>query len=172
MPEKIIILAGARKSGKSMTLNALQQMLTYAGQRNFFEYKSKRICIFRISPQEEQGVVFCDGAEVSRRIGRMITKCDSGRCNLLIFPFSMGTNRQGELNSGCIERPLERLRSRFEVHLVYLRRETNDAGRPMKALAEMNTLMQRLNAETIIRSRDKDHEQARELLAIIDKVDP
>ena len=172
MPEKIIILSGARQSGKSNTLEALQQILTYVGQLNFYEYNGKRICIFRTSPQEMKGVRFCVDADVSNRIDGMIAKCDSGQCRLLILPFSLRTNRSRQLNMGCIERPIERLRSRFEVHLVYLRRETNDAGRPLTGLVEMDDLMRRLNAETIIRSRQRYQEQARELLAIIDKVDP
>lgn len=179
MPEKIIILTGARESGKSKTLVELQRIFTYVGQRNFYEHNGKRICIFRVSPQEERGAVFCDDARVSASVERMIAKCDSGGCTLLILPFSLRTNRRRELNSGCIERPIERLRRRFEVHVVYLRTETNRWGRALRGLAEMDTLMDRLNAERIESTRveqahleEQIREQATQLRQIIDRVDP
>lgn len=132
--------------------------------RNIFQYKEKPICVYTSSPQEQEE--FCHVEEVLDSIGIKILRADESNCPMLILPFSIGRNRQGMLNSRCIEKPIELFGSKgIEVHLVYLRRE--DA----RNLEDVDSMMRGISEKTIA-SREDYPTQGMELLQTVDEADP
>ena len=84
----------------------------------------------------------------------------------MILPFTIEVNREGLLNQGCIEKPIERLRAQgIEVRIVYLRRAD------VAQIEEIDKLIGRYSNRTIT-SRQRYAEQAGELLRIVREVDP
>ena len=162
MALSVIILAGARNSGKTKTLDEMARRLQKTSARTY-SFKGKVIRIYKSSPQEQ--CTFCHYQKVITIIDGEIRRCVSENCTLLIVPFTMGMNRQGELNADCITKPTDHLRSGgLKVHLVYFRRES------VRRLNLLDDLMSRLGAQ-IIKSTQDYTRQAHELLAIA-RADP
>jgi predicted AAA+ superfamily ATPase len=163
LPAAVIILSGVRNAGKTGTLQQLINLFTPLG-RNVYQYKGKAICVYTSSPQEQEE--FCHVNDVLDSINTKIVKANENGCRLLILPFSIGRNREGTLNSLCIQKPFEMFRSKgIDPHLIYLRRE--DA----RQVTEIDDMMRDV-AETTIVSREDYPAQARELLRTVNDVDP
>jgi hypothetical protein len=169
----VIILSGARDSGKSDTLKRLikdKLRTKWARGEVIYSFKGKRICIYTSSPQEQGGVGFCKFKKVNRVIHRRVKKAKRNKCTLLITPFTMGTNRMCELNTECITKPIDYLAELQvkKVHLAYLRRD------PARGLTLMNHLMKQLRAHPIIESgkgKKNVRRQANKLWKLVMQVD-
>lgn len=165
---KILILAGAQKSGKTTTIGrskekGIKAHLTHEFGRTLFSYKGKKVAVWSGSCQELNE--FCHFEGVIECIKERIKEAEEADCALLILPFTLWT-RWGELNTKCITEPLDWLRSKgHKVKLVYLR---NGAE---KDVALMDGLMDRLGAEVIERGRSSKP-QTEALWRIFLKFDP
>jgi hypothetical protein len=170
----VIILSGARDSGKSETLKrVVKDKLHTKWVRGevIYPFEGKRICIYASSPQEQKGVGFCKFKKVNRVIRSRVNKCKSNNCTLLIMPFTMGTNRLCELNTNCITKPIDHLAKLGvkKVHLVYLRRA------PARGVSLMDHLMKQLRAHPVIKSgkgKKMVRRQANRLWNFVMQVDP
>jgi hypothetical protein len=169
LPNKVIILAGARNAGKTQTLGGepnkgFKGRLVRTKGRIFFSLNGKGICIYTSSCQEQNP--FCNFQRVIKCIDDKINRCDSEGCTLLIIPFTMCLNRQGKLNTDCIVKPIDHLKAKgLEVHLVYLRKDSAEG------IDLMDDLMSRLHSEKI--KSDKDYKrQVDDFWDIFLKVDP
>jgi Cdc6-like AAA superfamily ATPase len=163
----VIILAGARDSGKSTTLDEMAGRLKKAKKARTYSFESKTIRIYKSSPQEQCSP--CDYRGVNAIIHRYVEECASENCALLIVPFTMGTNWQGELNTNCITKPIDHLRKLRvkKVHLVYLRKD------PARGIDLMDNLMSQLRALRVIKSsKNTVGRQANELWKCIMRADP
>jgi hypothetical protein len=136
---------------------------------HIYSLNSKRICIYFSSPQEWPKCHFCDYKKVLEIVEGWIEKCVSNGCKLLIGAFSIRANQQGELNSNCITKPIEDLKSRgFKLHLVYLRKDS------ARHISQANDLISQCSCPRREITSDKNGErrQAAELLKIVMEVDP
>jgi len=128
------------------------------------DFDGKLIWVYFSSLQEQKP--FCHDTEISASIDRKMKRCDARGCSLVILPFTIEVNREGLLNQGCIEKPIERLRAQgIEVRIVYLRRAD------VAQIEEIDKLIGRYSNRTIT-SRQRYAEQAGELLRIVREVDP
>ena len=167
MALSVIILAGARDSGKSTTLDKMARRLKKTKKATTYFFESKTIRIYKSSPQEQCS--HCDYRSVNAIIGRYVRECASDKCALLIVPFTMGTNRQCELNTKCVTKPIDHLAKLGvkKVHLVYLRRDS------ARGVTLMDNLMSRLRARLVIKSgKNTVGRQANELWKFVMRVDP
>jgi hypothetical protein len=170
----VIILAGARYSGKSLTLKkAIKLKLheTWVPPRVVYPFKGKRICIYTSSPQEQRGVGFCEFEKVNRIISKRVDNAKSNNCALLILPFTLATNREGELNTNCITKPKDYLTKKLRVKKVRLTYLQKDSAR---GVGLMNRLMTKLGARPVIRRGERTADvkrQVNELWKAVTRVD-
>jgi len=128
--------------------------------------KGRRVYLNFSSPQEYSECGFCNYARVMEILNRWLTKCDDQGCSQLIAPFQVRTSQEdGRINKNCIENPIDDLRSRFKVCLVYLRRDS------VGFISEVDRLMTQCQTTATIKSRvGRANEQACELLNIVTSV--
>jgi hypothetical protein len=168
MLNSVIILAGARRSGKTKTLDKMVESKFHSKPRKlFYSLNGKGICIYTSSPQEQRGVKFCRYRRVIEITRDRIKRCDANSCTLLILPFTLACDRDGQLNVDCITKPRDYLLSRgLKVHLVYLRKDST------RNIALLDELMSRLHARIIRSIVDGESRQAAQLWGVITRVDP
>ncbi len=166
---KALILAGAQNSGKSKTIGktkdkGFKRKLKHEFGRTLFSHKGKKLSVYSGSCQELN--LFCHAQEVIDCTEERVEISKSVGSKMIVLPFTMRVNWQGQLNESCILKPMDWLRKNgIEVHLVHLSRESADGFGQMKAL------MRRLHAETIA-SRKDYRRQADELWKIFVRVYP
>jgi ADP-heptose:LPS heptosyltransferase len=107
-------------------------------------------------PEEERK--FCNFMKVSELIQKRIRKCDEelkSKPYILLLPFTMSTSKadRKKLNEDCIIKPIKELEQKFNVFVIYLRKENT------KNLTEKDALMKKIDAYFITPDtiKDKDH---------------
>ncbi len=161
----VIILAGARNSGKTTTLRhiARQKLETVPNKGRTYSLSGQRIRIYISSPQEQ--CKFCKCEKIIGILEGEIKNAAGADCTMLIVPFTMGMNQERtKLNELCIREPIRHLKLRgLDVQLVYLRKDATNKV----MLKLMDDLMKDL-ASREIRSNSRDQrEQVDQLWAII-----
>ena len=132
-------------------------------------FEGKTIRIYKSSPQEQCSP--CDYQSVNAIMGRYVEECASENYALLIVPFTMGTNWQGELNTNCITKPIDHLKKLRvkKTHLVYLRKDS------ARGVGLMDHLMKQLRAHPVIKSgkgKKMVRRQTNRLSKFVMQVDP
>jgi predicted ABC-type ATPase len=179
LPNKVIILAGARNSGKTKTIQAMIDAHLTEKLQNIYVYKGKRICIYLSSAQERPGVGFCEWEKVLRVIDKAIRKSSRWSCGLMVIPFSIQNDRR-HINTNCIVKPIEALkRDGWEIHLVYLQRDDVAFATEITALMLGLSSDPSLHFERIISRREYGDQleelwknQGEGLWKMIERVDP
>jgi hypothetical protein len=127
----------------------------------------KRICAVSFgSPQEQEP--FCKVEHVNGNIKDRILECEkntNGEPYVLIIPFTMsvsGADRT-KLNKDCILKPIEELKKKFKVFVIYLRKIN------ARNLAEKDALMGQVALKTIETTKD-DYDKSAELESYLREV--
>ena len=121
--------------------------------------KKNIVCIYLDSPQEK--CKFCDYQEIIAKLDGKIKKSESQGCTILLLPFTIRMNRQGDLGSDCITKPIDYLKSMgLKVSIVYLRKRIAKVGL-------VDDLMKDLAAQEIRSEKDEASRQADELWKIM-----
>lgn len=120
----------------------------------------KIICAVSFSSPQEQEP-FCEVELINDNIKKRIIECENntnGEPYVLIIPFTMSGSRKKrkKINEDCILKPIERLKERFKVFVIYLRK-TN-----ARNLKEKDALMRKVASITIETTR-KDYDKSAEL---------
>jgi ABC-type sugar transport system ATPase subunit len=160
---KIVILCGSNNSGKTTTLRRFFRIKDIdASPSSYVERKfnSRIVCAVSFSSPQERSV-FCNVEQVQDDINERIQTCDEkskGEPYILLIPFTMSGSRtkKEKLNQECIISPIEELKKRFKVYVLYLRK-TNTMN-----LAEKDALMKKI-AIAEIETAKTDYDKSKEL---------
>lgn len=124
----IVILCGAVDSGKTKTLKGFFKVKSAHSPQSYIERKfdGRIVCAVGFgSPQEQQD--FCKVELVNENIQKRIVECENnakGEAYILLLPFTLrGSTKEGKtINKNCILKPIEKLKEKFKVFVVYLRK--------------------------------------------------
>jgi energy-coupling factor transporter ATP-binding protein EcfA2 len=170
----IVILCGANSCGKSTTLKGFFGIAETADAPEYNERKldGKIVCSVSFgvtfgSPQEQSP--FCNVERVQENINSRIRECDkkaTSKPYFLIIPFTMSGSRKKKkkVNADCILKPIEELRKKHHVFVVYLRK-TNTHH-----LKEKDALMKDIAIATIP-TTEEDYDKSKDLEKVLrDKI--
>jgi len=120
----------------------------------------RRICAVSFSSPQEQEP-FCEVRLVNDNIKNRIIECEkntNGEPYILIIPFTMSGSRKKrkKINEDCILKPIEKLREKFKVFVIYLRK-TN-----ARNLEDKDALMKRIALKMVETTKD-DYDKSAEL---------
>lgn len=158
----IVILCGGNRCGKTTTLKGFFKIKSAKSPESYVERKldGKRICAVSFcSPQEQEP--FCKVELVNGNIKNRILECENNTNSepyILIVPFTMSVSKadRTKLNKDCILKPIEELKKKFKVFVIYLRK-TNAQN-----LAQKDALMEQVALKTIETTKD-DYDKSEEL---------
>ena len=163
----IVILCGGVNSGKTTTMKGFFGVSKNSySSWSFIKRKldGKIICAVSFSsPQEKEG--FCEVNDVKENIKERITECNEetkGEPYILIIPFTMRTRNKDrkKLNENCILKPIQHLRKRFNVFVIYLKKKK--IKRRLKMDDLMDALMEGI-ASYVIETTKDDCDMSKEL---------
>lgn len=166
---KVIVVAGAPRSGKSRTLGrkrdeGFKAKLKHEWGMTIFSHNGKRVAVYSGSCQEVNP--FCEFRQVIECIENRLGIAESRGCHITVMPFTLWVNGEGKLNELCITKPLDWMQQKgVEAHLVHLSKESANGFK------RMEELMQRLGAETIV-SDNHYRRQVAEFWRIFLRIDP
>ncbi len=161
----IVILCGANDCGKTSTLKGFFGIDTNAESPEYYverKLDGKTVCAVGFSSPQEQVHDFCNVTKVKENINRRVSECDkkaTSKPYFLIIPFTMSGSRRKKkkVNEDCILKPIEELKKRFNVFVIYLRK-TNTHHRK-----EKDALMEPIAMHPYIPTTKKDYDKSKEL---------
>jgi hypothetical protein len=161
---KIVIICGANSCGKSSTLKGFFGISIGSKSPDYYierKLDGKIVCAVSFSSSQEKVHDFCNVTKVQEDIKRRVIECEeratSKPYNLIIpFTISGSPKRKKKVNKDCVLKPIDDLKKRFNVFVVYLRK-TNTHNR-----AEKDALMKDVAVVTI-ETTEKDYDKSREL---------
>jgi ABC-type cobalamin/Fe3+-siderophores transport system ATPase subunit len=146
----IVILCGGDSCGKTTTLKGFFGVNKEDKSPHFYvqrKLEDKIVCAVKFaSPQEKEK--FCNVENVNKNIENRITECETkteGKQYILLIPFTMSGKKKErkKINTDCIIEPIEKLKGKFRVFVIYLRK-TNAHN-----LAEKDALMAKVATKRI-----------------------
>jgi len=166
----IVILCGGTNCGKTATLRGFFRIDYSPRRRTYIQRVLKGKVVGAVSfgsPQEQEE--YCNVKDVNKNIKERIEICGnytSGKPYILLIPFTMrGSSKRGEkINTECILKPIETLKRKFKVFIIYLRKvssKNEERDALMKCLAPSITI------ETTPQDCDKSEELERFLKQLV-----
>lgn len=139
----IVILCGANNSGKTSTLKGFFRIDQNTDSPEYYverKLDGRTVCAVSFGSPQEQSK-FCNVLQVQENINSRIRECDEKATNkpyFLIIPFTMSSSRKRKkkLNEDCICKPIEELKKRFNVFVIYLRKTNTHHRNEKDALME------------------------------------
>lgn len=168
---KIVILCGSNNSGKTTTLRGFFKIKDTDGSPSSYIHRKingKILCAVSFSSPQERSM-FCNVKQVQDDINERIQVCDDeskGKPYILLIPFTMSGSRtkKKKLNEECIIKPIEELKRKFKVYVIYLRK--TNARNPI----EKDALMKKINAEPEpVETTRTDYDKSEELEKFLKK---
>ena len=162
----IVILCGGNSSGKTTTIKRFfkDKSSTTNNGRHFFERMLDDNRVYAVSSRSPHEIVncFCDVEGVNKDIEKRTDECDkkaNGQRYILIIPFTMSVSEadREKLNEDCILRPIETLKGRYNVFVIYLKKKN------AKNLEQKNALMKRITPHKEIETTRDDYDKSTEL---------
>jgi ABC-type cobalamin/Fe3+-siderophores transport system ATPase subunit len=158
----IVILCGGNSCGKTTTLKGFFKVKGAQSPESYIERKldGKRICAVSFgSPQEQEP--FCKVELVNGNIKNRILECENntdGEPYILIIPFTMSVSNadRTKLNKDCIVEPIDELKKKLKVFVIYLRKAN------AQNLSKKDALMEQIALKTIETTKD-DYDKSAEL---------
>jgi ADP-heptose:LPS heptosyltransferase len=159
----IVILCGGNSCGKTTTLKGFFGISKNAQSPEYHverKINGKTVCAVSFGSPQEQSK-FCNVKQVQENIDNRTQTCDKEskvKPYILLIPFTMSGSRKErkKLNEDCIIKPIEKLKEKFKVFVVYLRK-TN-----ARNLAEKDALMKKI-AIAEFETTKNDYDKSREL---------
>ena len=160
---KIVILCGSNNSGKSTTLRGFFRIKDIdASPSSYVERKldGRIVCAVSFSSPQERSA-FCNVEQVQDDINERIQTCNEkskGKPYILLIPFTMSGSRtkKKKLNRECIISPIEELKKKFKVYVIYLRKKN------AVNVAEKDALMKKIAIKEIETTKT-DYDKSKEL---------
>lgn len=161
----IVILCGSNNSGKTSTIKGFfggKYSLTES-RAHFYERILDGKKVFAVNAGSPQEIVkeFCRVKLVNKNIEKRISECNEkaeSQSYIVVIPFTMSGSRKKreKINKDCILKPIEKMKEKFKVFVIYLRKAN------AQNLAEKDVLMAKVASITIETTRE-DYDKSAEL---------
>jgi GTPase SAR1 family protein len=165
MSNTIIVICGKGNSGKSTLIRTFFKREELIPKGEIIKKVMKGRLVFAVgdtSPQEQND--FCKVEDVKSDIRDRLNICEEkakGKDYVLLLPFTISrkNGKNDRPNTDCIKKPIEWLKTKFSVYIIYLRK------------MDYADIMMRDFADNEIQSvTDEESEQAKELKRIMSQL--